>query len=131
MANVKGQSVDNLLQMATVFGDMHVEESGGWVTVTTYRPYSAEFERVDRAVLGRYLQRIVREGRASLDAEAEYAYNAQPSDYDTIGVPMGSIVDPNSTQNVDQDWLTLRHRASSPWTKRRRSLPAKRSPSKI
>ncbi len=78
------------------------------MTVTTFRPYSAEYVRIDRRALAKYLQGIVSEGRASLDAEGEFAFTAQPTDYDTFGTPMGMLVDPNSTQNVDQDWITLK-----------------------
>jgi len=108
MPTPNGQTIDGFMRLATGIGDLQVTDKDGWLTVSPFRPYSARVMRVDRNALGKYLRGIASDGRASLDSQAEFALNAQPTDYDTYGMPMGMLIDMNSTQNVDRDWVTLK-----------------------
>jgi len=108
MPNTSSETLDSFLQSAENIGEVGTSEKDGWLVVKPRREYSIRLLRVYRDALGKYLRSIVSEGRASLDAQAEFALNSQPSDYDTYGMPMGMLLDLNSTQNVDQDWTTLK-----------------------
>jgi hypothetical protein len=108
MPNASAQTAESFIQMAETFGDLQSTVTGGWLTIKPNKEYSARHLRIDRDVLGKYLRSIADEGRASLDAQGEFALNAQPSDYDSFGMPMGSLLDLNSTQNIDKDWVSLK-----------------------
>lgn len=108
MPNASTLTLAGFIETATAYGDLQIEEKGSWMTVKPQKEYSARHIRVDRDALGKYLRAIAAEGRASLAAQSEFALNAQPTDYDTFGMPMGMLLDLNSTQNVDNDWVALK-----------------------
>jgi len=106
--NPSAQTLEGFLQAASGYGDLDVSEKDGWLIAKPAKAYSARLIRVDRTALATYLSSIVATGRASLDAQGQFALVAQPSDYDTVGMPIGMLIDINSTQNVDKDWVTLK-----------------------
>ncbi len=101
-------NLTSFAETAEGLGNLQMSEKDGWVVVKSRHEFTSKSLRLDRTVLGKYLRSIQDSGRASLDAEGEFALKAQPSDYDTFGVPFGMLFDPNSTQNVDQDWISLK-----------------------
>jgi len=108
LPTITSQTLDGFLTQAQGMGDLNIEQKDGWLTVTPNRPYSARFDRIDRSALGKYLRSIVSNGRATLDAQGEYAFHSPLTDYDTFAFPMGMLLDLNSTQNVDRDWDSLK-----------------------
>jgi hypothetical protein len=108
LLNAANQTLESFTHVAEGYGDLQSTEKENWLIIKPYREYSTRHLRVDREVLGKYLRSIVEEGRASLAAQAEFALNSPPTDYDTFGMAMGMLLDVNSTQNIDKDWITLK-----------------------
>jgi len=104
----KGQSVSDFLNMASGLGELEATETGGWLSFKPMRPYSIRRLRLDRGSFGAYMRGIVAESRASLDAQSVFELTSQPSDYDMLGAPLAMLLDLNSTQNIDQDTITLK-----------------------
>ncbi len=104
----KDPTVQDFLNKAIGFGELKVAVQEGWMVVTPERPYTSGVNRIDRTALGTYLRSLVTNGRATLDAQADYALHSPPTNFDTYAMAMGMLLDPDSTQNVDRDWITLK-----------------------
>ena len=86
---------------------VQTRDEGGWLLLRPRDPVAARQDRVDRAVLGRFVRTIVAKGRVPLDDYAEYAWSASEAPSDVMGVFVAMMLS-RGTFDPDVDWSVLR-----------------------